>query len=226
MIHREHAQTRDAAQQLRDFTPLGVLAVLVIVAGSLAGPILSAVLVLAWAQLSHTPLPALGFRAPRSWPATLLLGVTFGIVFKLALKAIVMPLLGAPPINVHYQYLAGNAAALPWIVATILFSAGFAEEVFFRGYLFERFGKLLGRGKAALSATVLLSASLFSIAHYPDQGLPGAQQAALTGLVFGGIFAWRSQIWFLMVAHAAFNLTAVALIYMNWEVPVARLLFQ
>jgi len=219
-------QTPGAAQRLRGFGPLGVLAVMVILAGSLLGPPVAALLVLAWAKLSCTPPQALGFRAPRSWPLTLAVGVASGIVFKLGMKAVVMPLLGAPASNMRYHWLVGNAGALPGMVAIILVSAGLGEEIFFRGYLFERLGRLLGPGKVALAVAVLLSATLFALAHYWDQGLPGAEQAAVTGLVFGGIFAWRKQIWAVMVLHAAFDLTAVTLIYNNWEVKVAHLLFR
>jgi len=224
--YADATRAHDGAEQLRGFGPLGLIAIIVILAGSLAGPFVSALLVLAWAQISETPPQALGFRAPRSWTVTLVVGVAFGIVLKLGAKALVMPLLGAPPINVPYHYLAGNAAALPRIVATVLISASFGEEVFFRGYLFERLGKILGRGQAALVATVLLSTVLFALAHYHDQRLPGVEQDAVTGLVFGGIFAWRRQIWLVMVAHAAFDLTAVALIYWDWEARVAHLLFR
>lgn len=220
------ARADDLAEQLRGFGPLGLIAVIVILAGSLAGPAVSALLVLAWAQISETPPQALGFTAPRSWTVTLAVGVAFGIIFKLGAKALLMPLLGAPPINGPYHYLVGNAAALPGMVATVLISAGFGEEVFFRGYVFERLGKLFGRGRAALVATVLLSAVPFALAHYHDQRLPGVEQAAVTGLVFGAIYAWRRQIWLVMAAHAAFDLTAVALIYWNWEARVAHLLFR
>jgi membrane protease YdiL (CAAX protease family) len=112
------------------------------------------------------------------------------------------------------------------VLAAVLVSAAFGEEVFFRGYMFERLGKLLGRGKVALPATILLSTTLFALAHYHDQRLPGVEQAAVTGLVFGAIYAWRKQLWAVIIAHAAFDLTAIALIYWGWEGPVAHLLFR
>jgi membrane protease YdiL (CAAX protease family) len=220
------AKTEDAAERLRGFGPVGLLAIVAIMAGSMAGPPVGAVLVLVWAHLSQTPLRALGFAAPRSWTATGTVGVVFGIVFKLSMKALVMPLLGAPPMNMPYHYVAGNPAVLPGMLAAVLVSAGFGEEVVFRGYFFERLGKLLGRGKLALTATILLSSTLFALAHYPDQRLPGVEQAAVTGLVFGGIYARRQQLWVVIIAHAAFDLTAVALIYWGWEGPVAHLLFR
>jgi membrane protease YdiL (CAAX protease family) len=72
---------------------------------------------------------------------------------------------------------------------------------------------------------VLLTAGLFGLGHYADQGLAGAEQATIIGLVFGTIFAVTSQIWMLMIAHAAFDLTAYAIIYWNLESDVAHLVF-
>jgi membrane protease YdiL (CAAX protease family) len=56
---------------------------------------------------------------------------------------------------------------------------------------------------------------LFAAAHYQNQGLPGVEQTAATGLVFGGVYAWRKRMWGVMVAHAAFDLMAVALTDLN-----------
>jgi membrane protease YdiL (CAAX protease family) len=72
---------------------------------------------------------------------------------------------------------------------------------------------------------VVLSAAWFGLIHYPVQGIAGVQQATIFGLVFGTIFALTGQIWMLMIAHAAFDLTAVAIIYWNLENEVSRLIF-
>jgi membrane protease YdiL (CAAX protease family) len=66
---------------------------------------------------------------------------------------------------------------------------------------------------------------LFALAHYQDQGLPGVEQASMTGLVLGGIYAWRKEIWLPMIVHAAYDLAAILIIYMGWEEAVARLIF-
>jgi membrane protease YdiL (CAAX protease family) len=154
------------------------------------------------------------------------MGIGFGAAFKLVMKAIVMPLFGAPAVNPRYHYLAGNAAALPSILFLVIVSAGFGEEVLFRGFLFERLEKRLGTGRAALTVIVLITSGLFAIAHYPDQGLPGVEQAAVTGVVFGSIYALDGRLWLPMVAHAAFDVTAIVLIYWQWESAVAHLLFR
>ena len=214
------------AARLRGFGPLGILAILVITAGNLVVVPLSAILVLLWARWSRTPWREIGYVRPRSWIRGLALGIVFGIAFKFLMKAIVMPLLGADPINRAYHYLAGNRAALPGMLFAVIVVAGFGEETVFRGYLFERLGKLFGPGPWAKASIVLLTAALFALAHYPDQGLAGVEQAAITGLVFGTIFAVTGRLWTLMWAHAAFDLAAVAIIYWDLESAVAHLIFK
>jgi uncharacterized protein len=208
---------------LRGFGPVGILAILVILAGNLIVAPLSAVLVLAWVLRSHTPWREIGYVRPERGLRGLITGVAFGIVFKLVMKAIVMPLLGADPINQTYHYLVGNRAALPAAIFAMIVSAGWGEETVFRGYMFERLGKLFGPGRASRAIIVLLTAALFGIAHYPDQGLPGVQQATIVGLVFGATFAITGRLWTLVWAHAAFDLTALTIIYWNLETAVARL---
>lgn len=212
--------------RLRGFGPIGLLALLIILAGNLVVIPLSAILVLVWAHLSRTPWSDLGFAAPRSWPRIVAIGVPCGLLSKLAMKAVVMPLFGAPAENARYHFLAGNAEALPWMLYAVLVGAGFGEETLFRGYFFERLRRLLGTSRAAGAATVLVTSGLFALAHYRDQGLPGVEQAAVMGLVFGTIYAVTKQIWLPMVVHAAFDVTAVALIYWNWESAIAHLFFE
>jgi len=218
------------AAGLRGFGPLGILAIFVIVlsdsvtAGHVVVP-LGSVLVLVWARWSRTPWREIGYVRPKSWIGSLAVGLTFGCAFKFLMKAVVMPLLGADPINQAYHYLAGNRAMLPAAMFAMVV-AGFGEETVFRGYLFERLGKLFGSGFGAKGSIVLLTAVLFGLAHYPGQGLAGVEQATITGLVFGTTFAFTGRIWMLMCAHAAFDLTALAIIYGNLESNVAHLVFK
>jgi membrane protease YdiL (CAAX protease family) len=213
------------ARKLRGFGPLGVLTFVIIAA---LGPVLEplgTVLVLAWARASGTSLGALGFVRPRSWGRTTIAGIVFGCALKLFQKAIVMPLLGADPINRTYHDLAGNSAGLI-VMAFYVLVASFNEETVFRGFVFERLGKLLGHRLTATIATVLVSSAWFSSVHYIEQGIPGMEQAAVTGLAFGTIFAVTRQIWIPMVAHAAYDVAAIAIIYWNLESTMAHLLFK
>lgn len=214
------------ARRLRGFGPLGLLAILVISAGNYVFVPVSAILVLVWARWSRTPWREIGYVRPKSWIGDLAIGIVLGSTLKLAMKAVVMPLLGADPINQAYHHLAGNRAAIPGMLYLLIAGAGFGEETLFRGFLFERLGKLLGPATVAKAAIVLLTSAWFGIVHYPVQGLAGAQQAAIVGLVFGTIFATKGRLWLLMCAHAAFDLTAYAIIYWNLESTVAHWVFH
>ena len=213
------------AEKLRGFGPLGLVSFLVILAGNALFLPLSGILVLAWARLSRTPWRELGFWRPVRWAATVVIGIVSGVAFKFMMKAVVMPLLGADPVNQAYHYLAGNSAALPGAIYAMI-AAGFGEETFFRGYLFERIGKRYGTGPWERAFAVALTSVFFGVAHYTAQGLAGAQQATITGLVFGTVYAITGRIWLIMVAHAAFDLTALWIIYANLETRVAHLIFR
>ena len=185
-----------------------------------------ALFVLAWVQVSQKPWRDIGYVRPKTWLRDLALGVLLGVALKLAMKAVVMPLLGAPAINQAYHYLAGNTAALPGAIFMMIAFAGFGEETVFRGFLFDRLGKVIGTTRSATVATVLITSALFSVAHLADQGIPGAEQAAVMGLVYGTAFAMTGSLWLPMVTHVAFNLTAVAIIYVDAESAVAQLFFR
>ena len=212
--------------RLRGFGPLGILAILIILGGNFIITPLSAILALIWAKISNTPWRELGFVRPRSWTKTIAVGIVFGVAFKFAMKALVMPLLGAPPINWAYHFVTGNTALIPSMVYTMIVVAGFGEETLFRGWMFERLGKLFGQSVPAKVAIVLITSALFASLHYPEQGVPGAEQALVTGLIFGSIFAMTGRIFVLMIAHAAFDLTALWMIYYGLETRIAHLVFS
>ncbi|MGZ7079302.1 MAG: CPBP family intramembrane glutamic endopeptidase [Thermoanaerobaculia bacterium] len=224
------------AAQLRGFGPLGIFTIFVILFGNFQFHIgtspfplfvpLGAILVLAWARRSHTPWREIGFARPASWIVTIAGGFALGITLKLLMKVIVMPLFGTNPINTTYHYLVGNRAAIPYALFAMIVGAGFGEETVFRGYAFERLGKLFGGSTGARVAIVLLTSGLFALGHLADQGVPGAEQAAITGLVFGTAFVVTGSIWMSMIAHAAFDLTAYWIIYWNYESVVAHLVFK
>src|SRR2546425_12684580 len=81
----------------------------------------------------------------------------------------VMLLFGAAAVNPWAHFLVGNTGALPGMLYAVTVGAGFGEETVFRGFFFERLGKLLGAGRAALAVTVLLTSGLFALAHYHDR---------------------------------------------------------
>ena len=176
---------------------------------------------------AHAAIAPSATRRPGSWLATLTAGLLVGIGLKLLMKSVVMPLLGADPINQAYRFLAGNTPQCFQLPRGRCWSRRFGEETVFRGYLFERLGKLFGprgipAGRRSFCCRPHSSAWLIT----PTRALAGVQQAAIVGLVFGTLFAITGRIWTVLFAHAAFDLTALALIYWNLESVVAHAIFK
>lgn len=203
------------AARLRGFGLAGLSALAVIYFGSVLIPPLGALLVLAWAWRSRTPWQEIGLSRPPSWLATVALGIALGVGLRLLMKYWVMPLLGAPTVNPAFQHLAGNTAALPSAILMMGFVAAFGEELVMRGFMFERLTRLLGRGRSSLTLIVLATSIVFGLGHYPLQGLAGAQNATLMGLVFGTLYALTGRLWLPVIVHAAFNLAGLAMIYFS-----------
>jgi membrane protease YdiL (CAAX protease family) len=90
-------------------------------------------------------------------------------------------------------------ALVPWIAAlpiglrlALSVSAGFAEEIFFRGFLQPRAG-------------ITFSTVLFVMAHV-GYGQPlMLVGVTLLSLVFAALVRWRQTIWSAVVAHAVFD---------------------
>jgi membrane protease YdiL (CAAX protease family) len=112
------------------------------------------------------------------------------------------------------------------MIYSMIVIAGFGEETFYRGWMFERLAKLFGQSVWAKIAIVLITSILFASLHYLEQGVPGMTQALMTGLIFGSIFAITGQIFMLMIAHAAFDLTALWMIYYGLETRIAHFIFH
>lgn len=187
--------------------------------------LLAAILVLVWARLRGIERRALGLVVPERWPPQLVAAIVAGGALKLAMKAVVMPLLGAPIHNRAYSDLIGNTALLPVMLFIVIFGAGFGEELLWRGFLFERLRRWWGASGAATMAIVAVTSVLFGLAHLVEQGVPGAQQATITGLVFGAVYARTGSLFVPMIAHAAFDVVAVAILYFDLEEAVARSVF-
>jgi uncharacterized protein len=93
--------------------------------------------------------------------------------------------------------LVQRAADIPLWIALAL-SAGFVEELVFRGYLQRQFGALLGSSRWGVIAQALF----FGVTHGYQGALP-ILKITLFGLLFGAVAHWRRSLVPGMAAHAA-----------------------
>lgn len=217
------------AAALRGFGPTGaiVFAAVIIAATFVETPV-AALIVIVWALASRTRFRELGMVKPESWLAVIAGGVVAGIVLKLAMKAVLMPLLGAPAINTAFHDIqTAPAGRLAFLIGYVIIGAGFCEELVFRGYMFERFRAAGGDGWPMRVFTLLFCAAFFGALHFYPQGFYGALNAFFSGLITGTIFILNGRkLWFLVFMHAAYDLAAIAIIYFGLENAVAHSIFH
>lgn len=222
----EKSESKDWRGRLAGFGPLGILAFILIFAGSISISPIGAIFILIWARLARIPYSDLGFVRPQSWLGGLAFGIILGVGLKLLMKAAVLPLLGVDAVNERFHFVVGNPQVALALAAYAIIGAGFGEETFARGYLFERIGAWLGRTWFGAAAALILSTMLFGTLHFL-QGAGGVVNATIVGFVFGTVYLLnRRRLWTLMVAHASFDLASLAIIYFDLEQKVGSLIIH
>ena len=144
-----------------------------------------------------TGLEGIGLR--RLQLVDLLWAVAFLLAANLVLSGLAWGLgqIGLPmPGEVGMLIPKDAAGKLVWVV--VAGTAGFCEEVAFRGYLMTRL-RLLGRFKSWLIPTAL-SAIAFGACH-AYQGIPGFIVITVYGVMFSLLFIRTGRLWPLIIAH-------------------------
>jgi membrane protease YdiL (CAAX protease family) len=89
----------------------------------------------------------------------------------------------------------GLLESLAWLPLAL--SAGFCEELAFRGYLQKQFQAIMGSSALA----VLFQAIVFGVGHFYE-GIGAAARITLYGVLFGLLALWRKSLRPGMIAHA------------------------
>lgn len=110
----------------------------------------------------------------------------------------------------------GGAGFAP-VLFTILFPATLVEEIYFRGFLLDKFWQVTGFWRANLA-----SSSLFALIHFPGWyalgyfSSPLVVEDAVAILVFGMVFGWAvkrtGSLWPAYALHALNNLLSIAVL--------------
>ena len=92
---------------------------------------------------------------------------------------------------------ANDLERLPlWLVVTIVFRAGFVEELFYRGFSIERLSSM-GWPR---SAAALLPLTIFSLLHYTG-GPVNVLIAFVLGAILAAFYLWRRDLVANIIAH-------------------------
>jgi len=193
-----------------DFLSLG--GGLVLAGGPLVNLALIVTVVIFWvvSRIRGSTWSDFGLARPKSWGRTILLGVvvTVGIVVSFALLSILIQLAfpNAERNLSRFDMLRGNLPNLILNSVAAWFTAGFLEELLWRGYLMNRLMDLQGsKTKLAWAISLVGSAIIFGLGH-TYQGLGGVIKITVSGLLIGAAFlAVRRNLWPVVFAHAVLD---------------------
>ena len=111
----------------------------------------------------------------------------------------------------------GNLQLYLVLITLSWISAGFGEEMFFRGFLITRLKTALGDIYLSSAISVLLAALLFGYVHFYYQGLTGLVNAGVIGVIFGAYFLlYKRNLWPLIIAHGFINSLGFTSEFMGW----------
>src|SRR4030042_7120415 len=159
-----------------EFT-LILMGVAVYVLGYLPFPILL-LFIMAWVslRLRHLRWRDVGLQRPERWLTTiglaLLIGIGYQVLDILFIAPLLQQLTGESIDLSLFSDLPGNLLLLILFLAVSWTEAAFIEEMFFRGYLFNRITDLFGNERVG-TLIALIATSLFFGAGHAYQGISG-----------------------------------------------------
>ena len=159
-----------------------------------------------------------GLVRPRPLGRTLALGLSAGLILELLSTFVTEPTLaavfGQPPDLSDFRPLVGNVQLLGLAVTANWILAAFGEEMAFRGYLMNRLAGLAGGTRRGWVFALIAATAVFGACHYESQGLTGAVQAGVDGLLLALLYlAGRRTLAVPILAHGMSNTLAFVLIY-------------
>jgi membrane protease YdiL (CAAX protease family) len=96
----------------------------------------------------------------------------------------------------------------------LAWTGSISEEIFVRGHFFNTLHGLLGRSRAGLYATAVITAVLFAMGH-GYQGWVGMLDTGFYGgLILTLLYIWRGRLTSCIVAHAMWNTLAPLGVYL------------
>ena len=152
----------------------------------------------------------IGANRPRNWLLTIATAPAIAAVVIGAVVLIINPFirtLGLPARNMsQFEILEGNLPTLLINLPLMWITAGFVEEVLWRGYLMNRLADLFRYDKGMVwVGVVIMSSIIFGLGH-AYQGLAGVIKTAAIGAVFGiASLVVGRNVWSLVIAHAAID---------------------
>lgn len=184
---------------------------------NVAGIPLSLLVIWGLSRLKQTGWSELGFKRPASWGKTIALGAGVALFMQASAGLVIVPLLArlgaqTPDVSAYAEIEASLSMLLVYLVVSWT-TAGFGEEIIWRGFVMPRIAYLFGDRKIGWVIGLIVSSILFGLIHYP-QGITGMVMTGFIGFVFGVLFLSTGRnLWFSIIAHGLTDTIAFVLLF-------------
>jgi len=162
-------------------------------------------------------ISGIGLNPSTSLLKTIGIGLLLFVIVVPILDFIVQPLVNKLTGEVvdysSFQSVANNFPKYSKYFIYILISAGFGEEILFRGFLFRQFKIILPAFEYKTTFIIVLSALLFSLPHL-YQGLSGLIMTFIFGLIFAITYVKTNyNLWITIILHGLVDALFITLAY-------------
>ena len=147
----------------------------------------------------------LGVRRPRSWGKTIIIGISVGIISQLFTLLVLIPLLqqtNIEPLDYsRFNTLNGNIGLFMLYLTISWTTAGFGEEVIYRGFLMGHIARLFGGKKVGWWVSLIVVSVIFALVH-AYQGPMGMLLMMFPAILFGIMYIVSGfNLWYAIIAH-------------------------
>lgn len=181
--------------------------------------LLSILIIMAnYIEFKGKPFSALGFQREKfTFRNIFLLAPIVAFVLFALYVFVLVPsitqLTGAPIDYSSFDQLKGNLPACLVALLLVWATAGFGEEIIFRGYFMRQFVKFFGESKICILLNIVLLGCFFGYMH-SYQGITGQLVTGVVGMLLATIFYLRNyDLWFVIAVHGFFDTIAIICIY-------------
>ncbi len=181
--------------------------------------IISILIIIAnYIEYKGKPFLALGFQREKFTTKNIfvlapLVALGLFVFYVFVLVPGITKLTGTPIDYSSFDQLKGNLPACLIALLIVWASAGFGEEIIFRGYFMRQFVKFFGESKVSMVLNIVLLACFFGFMH-SYQGITGQLVTGVVGALLALIFYLRKyDLWFVVAVHGFFDTIALICVY-------------
>lgn len=183
--------------------------------------IISIIIIIAnYIEYKGKPFTALGFKRDNFNTKNLLVhaplaALALFIFYVFAVVPGIEMLTGVPIDYSSMSQLEGDLqTTIVWLLL-VWVTAGFGEEIIFRGYLMRQFVKFFGDSNISLAINILVICGFFGYMHM-QQGITGQLVVVIIGALLSIIFYKRKyDLWFMIMIHGIFNTLGILSFYFD-----------